>query len=329
MGIAIIGTGGYVPDRIVTNEEICTLVPDTTPDWILNRAGIATRRYAAPEQATSDLVAIAATRALEAAGLAAADLDYIVVATSTGDSPLPPVSCLVQDQIGARNAACFDVNVVCPGFVFGLEIARSLVSANPGTRVLVAGADLYSRFLDYRDRRTCVLFGDGAGAAIVADVPGEAGILATHLSSYGDAHDLIEIVGGGSRFPPSASTIAEGKHYVTMRGRDVRDFVLDNMPALLDKVLSRAGVAREDVDCFIPHQANGVLIDELAARCGLEDAHKHRNVQSFGNLGAASVPVVLDGAVRNGLIGPGDLVLLAAFGAGMAAGVCLMRWGTS
>ena len=329
MGISIIATGGYVPERVVTNEELCTIVEDATPEWILNRAGIASRRYAAPEQATSDLAAIAAARALAVSGLAAADIDYLIVATSTGDSPAPPTSCFVQDQIAARNAACFDVNAVCSGFVFGLEIARSLVSANPGTHALVVGADLYSRFLDYRDRRTSVLFGDGAGAVIVAEVPGELGILDTYLSSYGDAHELIKLEGGGSRFPPSAASIAEGRHYVTMRGRDVRDFVLDNVPALVDKVLSRAGVAREDVDCFIPHQANGVLIDELAARCGLEGAHNHRIVRTFGNLGSASLPVALDEGVRSARIWPGDLVLMAAFGAGMAAGVCLMRWGTS
>jgi acetoacetyl-CoA synthase len=326
MAIGILGTGAYVPERVVTNEEICALAPDATPDWILSRTGIVTRRYAAADQATSDLAARAAVRALEAAGVAAGDVDYVLVSTSTGDSPQPPTACLVQDLIGARNAACLDINVVCSGFVYGLEIARGLLTANPGTRALVIGADVYSRCLDYTDRRTCVLLGDGAGAVLAGEVPGPYGLGEIGLSSYGDARELIGVAAGGSRRPASAETVALGQHFFTMRGRDVRDFVLDNIPPLVDKLLSRAGLGPGDIGCFVPHQANGKLIGELAERCGLGAVPMARVVERYGNLGSASVPVALDDAVRSGVITGGDAVLLAGFGGGMAAGVGLVRW---
>jgi 3-oxoacyl-(acyl-carrier-protein) synthase III len=325
----ILATGSYVPDRVVTNEEICALVPDATPDWILSRTGIVTRRYAAADQATSDLAARAAERTLAAAGTDAGDVDYVIVSTSTGDSPQPPTACLVQDLIGARNAACLDVNVVCSGFVYGLELARGLLCVNPGTRALVIGADVYSRCLDYRDRRTSVLLGDGAGAVLVGSVPAPYGFGEIHLSSYGEARSLIGVAAGGSRRPASAATVAAGQHFFTMQGRGVRDFVLDNIPPLVDKLLSRAGLGVADVGCFVPHQANGRLIGELASRCGLGDVPLARVVERYGNLGSASVPVALDDAVRAGLIGGGDVVLLAGFGGGMAAGVGLVHWTTT
>jgi 3-oxoacyl-[acyl-carrier-protein] synthase-3 len=311
---------------VVTNEEICTLVPDATPDWILSRTDIATRRWADPDEATSDLAARAAVRALAAAGADAAGVDYLIVSTSTGDSPQPPTACLVQDLIGARNAACLDINVVCSGFVYGLEIARGLLALSPGTRALVIGADVYSRCLDFRDRRTSVLLGDGAGAVLAGEVPEPYGLRDIHLSSYGDARELIGVAAGGSRLPASASTVARGQHFFTMQGRGVRDFVLDNIPPLVDKLLSRTGLGPDDVACFVPHQANGALIGELAGRCGLGGTRLARIVEKYGNLGSASVPVALDDAVRGGAVHRGDAVLLAAFGGGMAAGVGLVRW---
>lgn len=326
MGIGVISTGACVPERVVTNEQICALVQDATPEWIAAKTAILTRRYAAEDEATSDLAAKAAVRALELAGLAAGSIDYLIISTSTGDFPQPPTACLVQDKTSTRNAACFDINAVCSGFVYGLEIARSLMSANPGTRALVVGADVYSRILDYRDRRTSVLLGDGAGAVLVSEVPEPYGILDTYLSSYGHAQDLVRVEAGGSRLPASAKTVAEGRHYFTMQGRDVRDFVLDTVPPLLDKLLSQAGIGHADIDCFIPHQANGVLMHELVTRCGLPRAHTHHIVEKYGNLGSASIPVALDDAVRSGSIAGGDLVLLAGFGGGMAAGACLIRW---
>jgi 3-oxoacyl-[acyl-carrier-protein] synthase-3 len=326
MSVGIIGTGAWLPQREVTNEHVHALVPDAPPEWIVRKTGIHTRRYAAPDEATSDLASRAADQALRGAGLAAGSVDYLLVSTSTGDFPQPPTACLVQDKIGARNAACFDVNAVCSGFIYAVEVARSLVMANPGTHALVIGADLYSRFLDYSDRRTAVLLGDGAGAVLVGEVAEPYGIISAHLSSYGDASELIKIEAGGSRLPASARTVAEGRHCFTMQGRGVRDFVFDNVPALIGKLLASAGTTAADVDCFIPHQANGVLIGELAVRCGLEHAHRYQVVGKYGNLGSASIPVTLHDAIRHGAITAGDLVLLAGFGGGMTAGACLLRW---
>ncbi len=324
--VGILGTGAYLPAREVTNEEIAALTPDATPEWILRKTAIVTRRYAADHEATSDLAARAAVDALARAGLPADRVDYLIVSTSTGDFPQPPTASIVQHLIGARGAACLDINAVCAGPVYGIELARSLVTAHPGTIAVVVGADLYSRILNYADRRTAVLLGDGAGAVVVGAVPAGRGILGIHLSTYGEAQDLIKVEAGGSRVPTTAATVAAGGHYFTMQGRGVRDFVLDTVPPLLDKLLAGAGVSTADVACFVPHQANGVLLDVLVERCGMGGAHTHRVVERFGNLGSASVPVALDDAARSGALHDGDLVLLAAFGGGMSVGACLLRW---
>jgi 3-oxoacyl-[acyl-carrier-protein] synthase-3 len=326
VAIGFLGTGSYVPERIVTNHEIAELVVDATAEWVLDKTGIATRRWAAPEEATSDLAAKAALRALERAGLSPDRIDHLIVSTSTGDHPQPPTACLVQDLIGAHAAACFDLNAVCAGFLYGVELARALTTVRPGTHALVIGADVYSRILDFTDRRTSVLLGDGAGAAVIGQVPDGEGILRTDLSSYGESRDLIRVVAGGSRVPTTVETVAEGAHYFTMHGRGVRDFVMGTLPPLLDKLVTEAGFTIDDVDCFVPHQANGVLLRELAQRCGLAGAHTHLVVDRYGNVGSASVPVALDDAVTSGAIRPGQLVLLAGFGGGMSVGAGLVRW---
>lgn len=324
--IGVLGTGSYVPERVVTNEEIAARVPDVTPEWIMRKTAISTRRYAAADEATSDLAAEAARRALDDADLPPERVDYLVVSTSTGDFPQPPTACVVQNLLGCRGAACFDINVVCAGFVYGVEVARHLVAARPGAHALVVGADVYSRILNYDDRSTAVLLGDGAGAVVIGEVPADRGFLKVHLSSHGDAQDLIKVPAGGSRTPTTAETVAASGHLFTMQGRGVRDFVLDNVPPVLDKLLTDAGHSLADVSCFVPHQANGVLLERLVERCGLTDAHTHRVVGEYGNLGSASVPVALDDAVRSGLVRDGDLVLLAAFGGGMSVGAAVLRW---
>ncbi len=323
--IGVLGTGSCVPDRVVTNEEIANLVTDATPEWILRKTGISARRWALPGEATSDLAAVAATRALEQAGVPADRVTHLILSTSTGDFPQPPTACLVQDLIGAHGAACVDVNAVCAGFVYALDLARSVVATRPGAIVLVIGADVYSRILDLDDRRTAVLMGDGAGAAVVGEVP-EAGIIDVDLISFGEAHDLIKVAAGGSRAPATTATVTAGLHHFTMRGRDVRDFVMYNLPPVLDKLVTKAGLTQADVACFVPHQANAVLLRELADRCGLRDSQLHVTADRYGNLGSASVPVALDDAVRSGRINTGDLVLLAGFGGGMSVGTALLRW---
>jgi 3-oxoacyl-(acyl-carrier-protein) synthase III len=327
MGIGILSTGSYLPKHEVGNEEVAERV-GVTAEWIERKTQIKSRRYAAEHEATSDLAVKAAERALEQAGLGPEQIDHIIVSTSTGDFPQPPTSYLVQHGLGAYGAACFDVNVVCSGFVYALALAHSLVTVNPAARVLVIGADVYSRILDFTDRRTAILFADGAGAAVVGAVPETYGIIAADLASRGDAHHLIRVEAGGSRRPASAATVAEGGHFFRMDGRGVRDFVAEHVPPALLALARRAGVDIGAVDHFVPHQANGVMLGEVVERTGLGAALTHRTLVRYGNVGSASVPVALDEANRTGALKQGELVLLAGFGGGMSIGATLLNWGT-
>lgn len=324
--IGILGTGSYLPKDLVGNEEVARQA-GVTAEWIERKTQITARRYAAPDEASSDLAVRAAERALSSAGVGADELDYLVLATSTPDFPQPPTSYLVQHRIGAGNAACLDINVVCSGFVYALELARGLAALRPGSRALVIAVDVYSRIIDVTDRRTAVLFADGAGAAVVGTVPDGYGFVATELTSRGDAHALIRVEAGGSRTPASHETVADGGHFFRMNGRAVREFVAENVPAALRRLLAGAGLRTEDVDHFVPHQANGVMIADLVESSGLTKAHTHRTLERYGNVGAASIPVTLDEANHSGHLANGDLVLLAGFGGGMALGTSLLRWG--
>jgi acetoacetyl-CoA synthase len=327
MGIGILSTGSYLPKNEVGNEEVAERV-GVSAQWIERKTQIRSRRYAAPHEATSDLALKAAERALEQAQLTPRQIDYLIVATSTGDFPQPPTSYLVQHALGAYGAACFDINVVCSGFVYALSLAHSLVTVRPNARVLVIGADVYSRILDFTDHRTAILFADGAGAAVVGTVPQPYGIIASDLASRGDAHHLIRVEAGGSRRPASAATVEEGGHFFRMDGRGVRDFVAEHVPPALLALARRAGVDIGAVDHFVPHQANGVMLGEVVERTGLGAARTHRTLIRYGNVGSASVPVALDEANRTGALSPGDLVLLAGFGGGMSIGASLLTWGS-
>ncbi|WP_041832441.1 3-oxoacyl-ACP synthase III family protein [Actinoplanes sp. N902-109] len=322
----ILGTGAYVPEHEVTNEELVQRVTDTTPEWIAGKTLIEARRFAAPHEATSDLATAAARAALEDAGIAAARVDYLIVSTSTGDSPQPPTASLVQHALGAGRAACFDINVVCAGFVFGLALAQSLIAVRPDAVVLVVAADVYSRILDFDDRRTAILFGDGAGAAVLGAVPEPYGLIDSELITRGDAHELIHVKAGGSRLPASAQTVADGDHYFRMNGRGVRDFVVAGVPPVLAGLLGRAGITPGQVDHFVPHQANGMMIRELVTAAGLTSARTHLVLDRLGNTGSASAAIALDQAARDGEIKDGDLVLLAGFGGGMSVGAAVLRW---
>lgn len=323
--VGVLGTGSYVPAEIITNDAIGASA-GVTDEWITRKTGIRQRRFAGAHEATSDLAIAAGRRALEAARLDPSAIGTIIVATSTADSPQPPTSCIVQDALGARNAAAFDLNAVCSGFIFAMAAGQRL-SGPGGANVLVIGADTYSRILDRDDRRTAVLFGDGAGAVILGPVRAGHGIIASKLMSFGDRRDLIRVPGGGSRHPASERTLAEGLHFFRMNGRGVRDFVSDVVPGAVGQFLAEAGVNPDDVAHVIPHQANGVMVGELAAKTGLDHAAWHSTVERYGNTSAASVPVTLDEAVSSGRVGPGELVLLVGFGGGMAAGLSLVRWG--
>ncbi|MGW6503249.1 3-oxoacyl-ACP synthase III family protein [Nonomuraea angiospora] len=323
--LGILGTGSYLPTREVSNKEVAEWC-GITAEWIEERTEIRTRRYAAPDEATSDLAARAAVQALQAAGLTAGQLDYLIVSTSTGDSPQPPTAFLVQDAIGASAAACFDINVVCSGFVFGLEVAHRLLAGRTDGYAMVIGADVYSRVLNYADHRSAILLGDGAGAAVIGPVSAGYGLLGSELSSMGQAHHLIRIDAGGSRNPTTAQTLAEGGHYFRMDGRAVRDFVMDNVPPVLERLLRNHGVTASEVGHFVPHQPNGVLLRRLVERAGMAQARTHRTLERYGNVGSASVPVTLDDGRRSGAFREGDLVLLAGFGGGMSVGASLVRW---
>jgi 3-oxoacyl-(acyl-carrier-protein) synthase III len=325
LDIGIIATGSYLPERVVSNAEVARPA-GVDAAWIERKTGIRERRRADPREATSDLAASAAERALLAAGLSAGDIDVIVVATSTPDHPQPATASIVQHLIGAGGAAAVDVNAVCTGFVYALAMAKGLLLERPGGRALVIGADIYSRILDAGDRKTAILFGDGAGAVILGEVPVGGGLIVTRLRGFGDDHELIKVPAGGSRLPASERTVRDAEHFFRMDGRGVRDFVGEHVPAAVADAVIDSGLAPDAVDHVVAHQANGVMLRDLARDLGLPRARLHLTVDRFGNTGAASVPVTLDEAHRQGAIDPGDVVLMAGFGGGMNLGVSLCRW---
>ncbi|MFE6228169.1 3-oxoacyl-ACP synthase III family protein [Streptomyces sp. NPDC057854] len=319
----ILGTGSYLPSRTVDNGEIAAAT-GVSEEWILRKTGIRVRHYAADDEATSDLAAHAARAALADAGIRPAQLSYIVVATSTPDHPQPATAAIVQHLIGADNAAAFDINAVCTGFLFALNTAARVVPEDGYG--LVIGADVYSRIINPTDRRTAVLFGDGAGAVVIGPVDEPGGIVATTLRTFGDLHRTIEVPLGGSRSPARHHAPDDPAHYFAMQGRAVRDFVTEQLPVAVKEILHHSGTSPADVHHFIPHQANGQMLREIAPTIGLDAARHHIVVEDTANTGAASVPVTLDLVHRRGDLGRGDTVLLSAFGGGMSIGATLLRW---
>ncbi len=324
--IGILGTGFYVPEQVLTNytlEHSLGLIDN----WIVRKTGIRERRIAASYEATSDLATRAAERALTMAGIEATDLDLIVVATSTPDWLLPATACAVQANIGATRAAAFDISAVSSGFIYALTVVQATMRSCQSFRnALVIGADTYSRILDYRDRKTCVLFGDGAGAVVLGQVPEGYGILSSYLRADGSLTSLVQIPAGGSRKPPTVETIAEGGHFFRMDGRAVREFVVETFPDALYSGLTAAGLTLEEVDLVIPHQANKVILEDCMQSLGVAREKVHYTIECYGNTAAASVPVTLDDAVRSGRVRAGDVILLIACGGGMTWGSIVMRW---
>lgn len=326
MQIAITGTGSYLPDKVLGNPELADRL-GIEEQWILDKTGIKERRVAAPEEATSDLATAAAIRALAETQIDAADVDLLIVATANPDQPIPATACFVQAAIGATRAVAFDIAAACTGFVFALAVARDMLAADPRRRTaLVIGADIYSRSVDYTDKKTCVLLGDGAGAVVLEKATGDAGILSTKIASDGNLTDLAFIPAGGSRKPASAATLAGGEHFLHMRGREVRETVAKLLPGLISALVSDAGVAFSDVNLIVPHQANGVMLSEWTRSLGVAPHVVHQTVAWSGNTGAASVAIALDDAVRRGLIASDDLLLLISFGAGVTWGGMTVRW---
>ncbi|MFJ5725455.1 3-oxoacyl-ACP synthase III family protein [Streptomyces sp. NPDC093149] len=329
-GTGIIGTGSYLPERIVSNETVAARA-GVTAEWIERKTGIRERRYAADHEAASDLATEAAVRALADAGARPKDLAWIIVATSTPDHPQPATAVFVQHRLGARRAAAFDVNAVCAGFIAALHTGSRLLAVpeTDGRRrlALVIGSEVYSRIIDREDRRTAPLFGDGAGAVVLGPVSEGRGLLGTGMRTDGHLHGLIGVTAGGSRKPASQKTVDRGDHFFRMQGRDVRDFVERELPDAVTGTLDAFGVTADEVDHFVPHQANGEMLRSVAGRLGLTSARVHLPVERHGNTGAASIPLALDDACRAGEPSDGDLVLLAGFGGGMTLGTGLLRWG--
>jgi 3-oxoacyl-[acyl-carrier-protein] synthase-3 len=324
MKACIAGTGSYAPAKVVTNADLERMVA-TSDEWIRERTGIRERRIAATGEACSDLAVQAGKRALTAAGLAATDLDMILVATCTGDYPLPATACLVQHQLGATKAAACDLSAACCGFVYALSVADAYVKS--GMRhVLVIGSEVMSAITDWTDRNTCVLFGDGAGAVVVSASDGEQGILSTHLRSDGTLCELIMVPGGGSRTPPSEKVIAERLQYIKMKGNETFKVAVRTLEEIARATLLANGLRVEDLDLYVPHQANVRILKAVMERLGLPREKVLLNLDRYGNTSAASIPIALDEAVREGRIKDGSLVMLGAFGAGLTWASAVIRW---
>ena len=320
----ITGTGSYAPSRVMTNTELERMVA-TSDDWIRERTGIRERRIAATGEACSDLAVQAGRRALEAAGLAASDLDMILVATCTGDYPLPATACLVQHQLGATKAGACDLAAACCGFVYALSVADAYVRT--GMRhVLVIGSEVMSAITDWTDRNTCILFGDGAGAAVVSASEGERGILSTHLRSDGSLCELIAVPGGGSRIPPSEKVVAERTHFIKMKGNETFKVAVRMLEEIARETLAVNQLQVDDLDLYVPHQANVRILKGVVERLGLPLEKVMLNLERYGNTSAASIPIALDEAVRAGRVQDGSLVMLGAFGAGLTWASALIRW---
>ena len=324
--IGILGTGFYVPEKVLTNDEL-EISLRLERNWIRSKTGIRERRVAAPHEATSDLATNAAGRALATAGIQADDLDLIVVATSTPDWPLPATACQVQANIGATRAAAFDISAVCAGFVYALAIVQSAMLGNTSfKKALIIGTDTYSRILDYQDRRTCVLFGDGAGAVVLGQVPEGYGILSCYIRSDGTGTSLVQIPAGGSRCPTSSRTLAEREHFFRMNGSAVRSFLQQTFSEALYTVMEAADLGIQDIDLIVPHQANGVLLRERMQCLEIPPEKVCFTLEQYGNTAAASVPITLHEAVSSNRVHDGNAVVLLSFGGGLTWGGVLLRW---
>jgi 3-oxoacyl-[acyl-carrier-protein] synthase III len=321
----IAGVGSYVPERVLTNADLEKMV-DTSDDWIVSRTGIRERRLAAAGECTSDLAAKAAARAMQDAGVTADQIDLIIVATITPDMIFPSTACLVQQKIGARRAAAFDLEAACSGFIYGLHVGSQFIHTGAYRTVLVIGAEKISSITDWADRNTCVLFGDGAGAAILQSRADAHEILTVSLGADGTKSGLIELPAGGSKCPASPETIAGRMHFLRMDGRETFKNAINVMCQASKDALKHAGIEVGQVGCIIPHQANQRIVDAVSEKLEAKPEQVFLNLQKYGNTSAASVAIALDEAYRGGRIKKDDYVLLVAFGSGLSWGAAVIRW---
>ena len=324
--VRIGGWGKYLPDRVMPNSELAELV-DTSDEWIRARTGIGERRIAAPEETTCTLAVHAARSALQQAGVEPEELDLVIVATCTPDySNMPATASLVQHALGAPRAGAFDLNAVCSGFLYGLATGSQFILNGAYRSVLVIGAEVFTRILDWQDRSTCVLFGDGAGAVVLQPTDQPGGLLSFVLGSDGAGACSLFVPAGGSRQPASAETVAERAHYVKMQGRDVFRFATRVLPESVKQALEAAKLSTEDMDLLIPHQANTRIIDAAVRRLKLSESIVFSNVERYGNTSAASIPVALCEAIEAGLVQAGSTIVMSGFGAGLSWGTAVWKW---
>ena len=326
MNVRIAGTGSALPEKILTNAELEQMI-DTSDEWITTRTGIKERRIAADGEYTSTFAAEAGRRALSTAGIEAEELDLIILATVTPDFPFPSTACIVQDLLGATNATAFDISAACSGFIYGLSIAEKYIRSGAARKILVIGAEVLSRTVDWQDRNTCVLFGDGAGAVVLEASDGDHSLLSTHTFSNGAYWNLLYQPGSGSRHPATDSrTIDERLIYLTMEGNDVFKYAVRGMEEVAVRALNANGISPSDISLLIPHQANRRIIDATAKRLGLDSDRVFTNLQRYGNTSSASIPIALDEANRLGVLKPDNKLLLVAFGGGFTYGSALIHW---
>jgi len=322
---SIVGVGSYVPSRILTNHDLAKMV-DTSDEWITTRTGIKERRLAAEDEWTSHMAAHAAERAMKMAKITAADIDLIIVATITPDMPFPATACLVQEKIGAKNATAFDIEAACSGFIFGLEVGQQFIMSRTYNTVLVIGAEKLSSIVDWSDRNTCVLFGDGAGAAILQNRENSHGLLTAVMGSDGGKAELLYMPGGGSRCPATKQSVDGRLHYLRMDGKQAFKNAVQAMESAANEALKRCELDITKIKCIVPHQANRRIIDAVAERLGARQEQLFVNLEKYGNTSAASVAIALDEAVTSGRLSQGDLILLMVFGAGLTWGAAVIEW---
>ncbi|MGD9141008.1 MAG: beta-ketoacyl-ACP synthase III [bacterium] len=324
-GIGILGLGSFAPEGVLTNFDLEKMV-DTSDQWIRERTGIERRHRAEDHIATSDTASEAGRRAMEDAGVGPEDIDLVIVGTATPDMFFPSTACLVQKNLGTRKAAAFDLSAACSGFLYGLTIAKGFIESGTYKRCLIIGAETLTRILDWDDRATCVLFGDGAGAAVVGKVGDGRGIISTYIGSDGSLYELLLQPAGGTRMPASEETLKNKMHHVHMQGNTLFKYAVKAMGDAAMKTLTDAGYSGDELDLLIPHQANLRIIDATARRIHVPKKKVFVNLQEYGNTSAASIPLALDDARRQGVLKDGMLINLVAFGAGLTWGSILMRW---
>jgi len=321
--VKITGTGSAAPDKILSNYDLEKIV-ETSDEWITSRTGIKERRIAEKDVASSDLGYEASIKAMEAASIDPSDIDGVIVGTITPDHFFPATSCIIQDRLSITNAFAFDVLAGCSGFLYALQAGKGIIDSGNAENILIIGTEVISKILDYEDRTTCILFGDGAGAAVISKSK-TPGILSIKISADGSAGELLHMPGGGSRMPASEQSLKDRAHFLKMKGNDVFKVAVKMMESSTIEVLEKAGISHEDIDLFIPHQANSRILEVLRKRLGVPSDKIYSNLEKYGNTSSASVPIALDEAIRSGKAKKGDTILFSVFGAGFTWGSAVVK----